>query len=148
MPIVLLFGTCKLYIFNLNLTGTPNWTGAETVMRIGHFKWDRRIIKSQSTSTINWTTATSYEPENGFGFFIQNDSRTLDIQNEWYYNPNTKKIRVYSTSQPTNFKLSTVENICNISASYIKIENIKFTGANSFALWGDVHGTVRSNVTI
>lgn len=135
-------------ITSSNLTGTPNWTGAEAVMRIGHFKWDRRIITSQSTSTINWTIATSYEPENNFGFFIQNDSRTLDIQNEWHFNTTTKKIRVYSTSQPVNVKLSTVESLCNVSASYIKIQNISFTGANSYAVWGDVHGTIRSNVTI
>lgn len=135
-------------ITSSNLTGTPDWTGAEVVLRTRHFVWDRRVITSQSTSTINWSTATSYEPQNDFGFFIQNDARTLDIHNEWYYNSTTKKIIVYSTSQPTSFKLSTVENLCNISASYIKIENISFTGANSYAIWGDVHGTVRSNVTI
>ena len=92
-------------ITSSNLTGSPNWTGAEAVMRIGHFKLDRRVITSQSGGTVNWTTATSYEPQDGFGFFIQNDARTLDVQNEWYYNPATKKIRIYSAVQPPNVKV-------------------------------------------
>lgn len=134
-------------ITSSNLTGTPNWTGAEAVMRIGHFKWDRRVITSQSSGTINWTTATSYEPENNFGFFIQNDIRTLDAQNEWYYNPSTKKISVYSVGQPTSVKVASVDNILTIAASYLTIENISIEGANSRGITRDAT-TLRQDITI
>ena len=48
---------------------------------------------------------------NNQGFFIQNDSRTLDQQNEWYYNPTTHKLQIYSTSQPINVKVSSVDKL-------------------------------------
>ena len=134
-------------ITSSDLTGSPNWTGAEAVMRIGHFKLDRRTITSQSAGTINWTSATSYEPENNFGFFIQNDARCLDQQNEWYFNPSTKKLLIYSTSQPTNVKVSTIDNLFTVNAGYLIVQNIDFTGANLAAIYS-ASTTSRQHITI
>ena len=49
------------------------------------------------------------------GFFIQNDPRTLDVPNEWYYNPNTNKLRVYSIGTPSNVQLASVETLMNVA---------------------------------
>ena len=49
-------------ITSSNLTGTPNWTGAEAVVRTNAFILDRRVITSQSSGTINWASGLSYTP--------------------------------------------------------------------------------------
>lgn len=124
-------------ITSSSLSGTPNWTGAEVVIRSARYVYAKRTISSQSTGTLNYSTSTTIHND-GYGFFIQNDVRTLDAQNEWYYNPTTKKIRIYSTSQPTNVKIASVENLVvfdklsyNYSlAAHIKIENIDLIGSN------------------
>src|ERR1035437_8834850 len=79
-------------ITSSSLTGTPNWTGAALVVRTNQFILDRTIITSQSGGTLTYSPALAYTPTDGFGYFIQNDSRTLDTANDWYYNPSTKKI--------------------------------------------------------
>ena len=117
-----------------NLNGTPNWTGAELAFNNTPYTIKRCPITSQTGSTLNFTK----DPhdglilKDGLKFIIQNDARTLDVQNEWYYNPSTKKLRVYSTSQPSNVKVSTIEVlVTNTSKHYITIDNISFVGSNS-----------------
>ena len=119
------------------LTGTPDWTGAEVVIRKARWIWQRANVTSQTTSTVSYTDiqSGSFSPQDGWGFFFQDDVRTLDTQNEWYYNPTTKKIRIYSTSQPANVKVASSEYLVTSSGdSYITIENINFTGANTYAI--------------
>lgn len=139
--------TANTNLTSSSLSGTPNWTGAEAVIRTALFKMDRRTITSQSGGTINFS-ATTYTPEVGNGFFIQNDVRTLDQQNEWYFNPSTDKVRVYSTTQPTNFKIASVENLLTISANYVVVDGLSFEGANTYAITGDASHTPRTGATI
>lgn len=139
----------KTSITSSSLTGTPDWTGAEVVIRTGHFIIDRSTITSQSGGTLNFNTLSQgYEPSNLNGFFIQNDSRTLDVQNEWYYNPTTKKIRIYSTSQPTNVKVASVEKLIEVRGNYLRFENIDFTGANGAAMYNWDANPRWNNITI
>jgi len=123
-------------ITSSSLSGTPSWTGAEVVVRTSAWTIDRRVITSQSSGTISWTTNTSFEwNADGYGFFIQNDVRTLDKQNEWYYNPTTKKIRIYSASQPVNVNVASVDYLLIADYNYITIDGINFTGANTNAIY-------------
>ena len=70
----------------------------------------------------------------GYGFFIQNDSRTLDLQNEWYYNPSTKKIRIYSTAAPANVQVATKDTLVYMKyRNYITFDNLSFQGSNKDA---------------
>ena len=134
-------------ITSSSLSGTPDWTGAELVIKLGLFVLDRRNITSQSKGTLIFTPATTYEPVNGYGFFIQNDVRTLDSQGEWYYNPSTKKLRVYSTSSPTNVEVASISTLATINSEYITIENITFRGANTYTIYNNTYG-VSSNLII
>ena len=138
-------------ITSSSLTGTPDWTGATVVVRTKNWTIDQTEIASQSTGTLNFTALPGYEPTNGYGFFIQADSRTLDYQNEWYYNPTTKKIQVYSTSQPTNVKVASVENILTINGDYVTIDGLDITGANSNLIYTastTIDHTIIQNCTI
>ncbi len=80
-----------------NLTGTPNWTGAELAFNNNDWTVKRCPITAQSGGTLTFTNPETFTiVENNLKFIIQNDTRTLDHQNEWYFNPSTKKIRIYS----------------------------------------------------
>ncbi len=112
-----------------------NWTGAEVVIKKERWIIDRKTITSASGTTIDFSSS-SYTGHSGWGFFIQNDSRTLDTQNEWYYNPSTKKIKIYSTSTPSNVQVSTLSNLVYaVNRNNIVFNGIKFSGANSDAFY-------------
>ncbi|MDQ2720976.1 MAG: right-handed parallel beta-helix repeat-containing protein, partial [Bacteroidota bacterium] len=118
-----------------SLSALANWTGAEVVTRTLRWVIDRGTISSQSGNTINYTKTGTYEPSNGWGFFIQNSTSTLDQQNEWYYNPFTKRIRVYSTFSPMNVQLATIDTLININNyNYITFSNIFLQGANKIGI--------------
>ena len=113
-----------------------NWAGAEAVIRKNNYATDRCLITNHSGTKLTYNNLGT--AENGtanFGYFIQNDVRTLDVQNEWYFNSSTKKIRIYSTASPTNVQVTTVGNlIYNNGYDYIIVDGINFTGANYAAL--------------
>lgn len=116
-------------ITSTSLTGTPDWTGATVVMKTNTYTLKRALVTSQSTSTINFATISPV-PEAGFGFFFINDIRCCTSQNDWYYDVTSKKLSVYSTAQPTNFNISTVDYLFTVNSNYIKIDSLSFTGAN------------------
>ncbi|MGE5394960.1 MAG: right-handed parallel beta-helix repeat-containing protein, partial [Candidatus Saccharibacteria bacterium] len=122
-------------ITSSSLSGTPNWTGGEVVVRIFKYFLSRAPISSQSGGTLQLSKNLIYEPENGYGFFIQNNPQTLDVQNEWYYNPSTKKLRIYSATTPQNVKIATIQDLVTMHASYITFDNLTLTGANNCGIY-------------
>lgn len=128
------------------LTGTPNWTGAEVVIRPNRWILNRCTITSQSGGTLVFSPATSYTPIDGFGFFIQNDVRTLDQQNEWFFDQATKKLKIYSSYNPGDVKVATVDDVVTVNASYVTIQDIAVTGANDNLLTSD--GVQRTNLIV
>ncbi|HEY5371623.1 MAG TPA: T9SS type A sorting domain-containing protein [Hanamia sp.] len=124
------------YITSSSLTGTPNWTGADVVIKKDRWTLEIGNITSQSGGTLNYTCPNLASITTGTGFFIQNDIRTLDTANEWYYNPKTGKIDIYSTNSPTNVQVATVQNLMVAASgvSYISVMNLSFIGSNSDAL--------------
>ncbi len=109
-----------------------NWTGAEVVIRMNRWVLDRNKINTHSGSTFTYTdNLGDYLPSNNFGFFIQNDARTLDTINEWYFNPSTKKLRIFSNTYPSEIKIAGIKNLVDISQrNFVTINNISFEGAN------------------
>lgn len=117
-----------------SLSGSPNWTGADVVIRKQRWIIDRNKVTSQSGGTIYYTSASTYNGQNGYGFFIQNDSRTLDETNEWYFNPSTKKIRIYNTSTPSNVRVASIDTLVNVQyRNFIIFDNLSFQGSNKDA---------------
>ena len=137
-------------ITSSNLTGAINWTGAEAVIKRNGYALERRIIKSHSGSTITYETAIPVGLS-GYGFIIQNDPRTLDQQNEWYYNPTTHKIQVFSAQKPNDVKVASVESlfILEATADNSTIDGIEFIGANKHAIYRvSPSGSKISNVKV
>jgi parallel beta-helix repeat protein len=118
------------------LTATPNWTGAEVVMRKRISILDRNTINSHSGNTIFYTSQSVYYPvQAGFGYFIQNDIKTLDRFGEWYYNPTLKKMYIYSGTNPSSYVIqgSSVDNLVSASnQSNIVFDNLELKGANQY----------------
>ncbi|RZL06131.1 MAG: right-handed parallel beta-helix repeat-containing protein, partial [Pedobacter sp.] len=125
--------------------GITNWTGAELVIRSSHWTLDRTIVSTNTSGLFTYNPATTYEPVNGLGYFIQNDSRTLDTAGEWYYNPTTHRLKLYSREPPLNVQMSTKDTLISIEGSNIIIDNIEVSGANMYGFSTDWY---RNNVTI
>jgi hypothetical protein len=114
-----------------------NWTGAQVVIRKNPYVIDKGTINSQSGATLNYTDIGSgfYSPTANYGFFIQNDPRTLDVQNEWYFDASTKKIKIYSITLPTNVQVVTLDNnIYSSGSNSIVINGVNFQGSNQDAV--------------
>lgn len=115
---------------------TTNWTGAQLVVRLTNWLTDRDTITSMAGNKITHTyhSAAGAGAAN-FGFFIQNDVRTLDVQNEWYYNPSTKKLRIFSATAPTGVRASTIDTLLfSTPRDFFTINGIDFMGSNKITL--------------
>ncbi len=140
-------------ISSTDLSNNINWTGAELVANNTTYTIIRNPIVSQNGNTIffahnkndiGWQKAPGYLVPK---FFIQNDLRSLDANNEWYFDPNTKKINIYNTSMPTGVQVSAEDMLVNITSygrDYITINGIDFTGANKAAV--EIHNSKNISV--
>lgn len=130
-----------------SLTGTPNYTGSEIVIRTAHWVIDVSKVTSQSGGTLNFSPGITYTPSlGGNGYFLQNDSILLDTNGEWYFDSTTKKFGVYSTTTPT-VEISTIDTLVWLSKKhYLTFDNITFTGANKAAFQLDTarHITIQN----
>ena len=130
----------KYAISGNQLSSSPNWKGAEVVIKKNQWIINTHQIEEHSGQQIQYNGSTStYQAEVDFGFFIQNHIKTLDTFGEWYFNPATKKMNVYfGNSNPSSMKVevSTLANL--LTKDYrdenITIENIHFKGANNDAI--------------
>ena len=129
-----------LSITDNELTSSTNWTGAEVVIRKLYWIMDRNLITAHSGGKLTFVSGSGYSPhQDKFGYFIQNDVRTLDQFGEWYFNPSTKKLYVYfGGNAPTNYVVEAstrdhlVTNTYNVSN--IVFDNLTFKGSNSNAI--------------
>lgn len=120
---------------------TINWKGAELVLFDSAYTLTRKVISSQSGQTLTYSGYRT--PGSNKGFFIQNDPRALDAQNEWYYNPVTRKLLIYSTTKPANVQVSTIDGLVSLSKrDYIQFENLSFQGANKHAIFIDASDSI------
>jgi len=119
------------------LTGTPNWTGAEVVIRKIRWMLDRNIITNHVSNTLTYKTGSAWVPTASYGYFIQNDARTLDIFGEWYFNSSDKSIKMYSSVNPSSYtiKSSVLSNLVSLlNYNYITFSNLTFEGSNEDAI--------------
>jgi len=128
------------YITDNSLPASPNWAGAEIVMRTDMYLINRGKITSQSTHQINYDRTGFAGTGNGYvgwGYFIQNDIRTLTTLGEWYYDDNTNKFYMYfgSVDPATKVvKVASLDTGVSSSQSYVTIDNINFQGFNGVGL--------------
>lgn len=132
-------------------TFTTDWAGADIVLRTSRWIHDRGTISSTNgANTINFSTSGFASPvtSDGYGFFLQNSSKTLDQFGEWYYNPSTQKIRMYfAGNTPSNYlvQVSKTDTLLQIRHNYITVRDISFQGGN-YGIWNDWGGVTNPSV--
>ncbi|HEU4472781.1 MAG TPA: right-handed parallel beta-helix repeat-containing protein [Flavisolibacter sp.] len=67
------------------LPSSPDWTGAEIVIRKNRWVLDRNAVTAHNGHTITYTSESGYWASAGYGYFFQNHRAALDERGEWYY---------------------------------------------------------------
>lgn len=121
----------NLSITDNELTNSPNWTGAEVVVRNKRWKLDRRTAQ-HSGNTISFQPALSADhiPLDNFGYFFQNHPNALDQAGEFTYDATTKKFRIIYGENPNNVTIATshTQNVVSIiNRTNITFENLEFS---------------------
>jgi parallel beta-helix repeat protein len=121
-------------IISAGLSPNVDWTGAIAVIRKNNWIIDKDTITAQSAGTLSCISHSNYKGQRNYGFFIENDPRTLDQQNEWYYNTSLQKLKFFSKNYPTKVQVSTIDTLVSINGSdNINFTGISFTGSNKIA---------------
>lgn len=128
-----------------SLSDDTNYVGKEIVIRRNQWLIDALSVSAQEDGTLTVTpqmTVTSVG--GGNGFFFQNDSSYVDTVGEYSYNKTTKKLIVYSESEPT-VQISTLDTLVWIAGDNIVFDNINFEGGNKYGFKID---TLSNHITI
>lgn len=114
------------------LSGSPNWTGAELVLRKANWTLERSPITDHTNTVITYTTFSTISGSAGFGYFIQKDIRTLNNLGEWYYDGDTLFV-YFGANNPASYNVK-ITNLDYLVTSggfdYITLDNISFDGAS------------------
>lgn len=138
-------------ITQASLGSSPSWVGAELVIRRNEYVWSRAYVTSHNSGgVIGFTEPSNQQANDGWGFFFQNDIKTLDTLGDWYYDTTAKKLNVYFGASPTGghtVKAACINELITINNfSYITIDGINFTGANYIAI--RAYGASANNIKI
>jgi parallel beta-helix repeat protein len=127
--------TNKGYVTNREILKMTDFTGGEIVIRKNNWVIDRHTILSQKEGKISYDPdGSGYDPQNGYGFFIQNHPATLDLNGEWYFDAQNQQLYLYSDQNLENqdVRVSSKDGVLRIlnKSSHIIFRNLDFTGAN------------------
>lgn len=134
-------------ITDSQLTNTPNWIGAEVVIKKNNWTIDRSLITNHTNSTITYTSGSNYDPvlvDGSYSYFIQKDVKTLTTLGEWYCD-GTYIYMYFGANNPGNYtvKTSVVSNIVTIdSKNTISIENLTFEGGNAYGVYTNLSSEI------
>jgi hypothetical protein len=133
-----------------NPSSTIDWDGAEAVLRVHGYILSRRTISSHSGTTFTLSSAVENTIINGNGYFITNHINTLDKQGEWYFNPTSKQVTLYSTVNPTSLvvKAATLDTLISCyDDDYIIVDGLQVEGSNKFGIfyYSAVGATVKNS---
>jgi hypothetical protein len=126
-----------------DLANTPNWTGAELVIRKINWTLERSPITDHSTHVITYTKFSDVSPNDGYGYFIQNDLKTLDTDiqtpniGDWYYT-GTRLYMYFGAIDPATkiVKISNLDKLLTSGATnsthfdYITLIGVDFEGSS------------------
>lgn len=135
---------------------TPNWTGAELVIRENRWTLTRHTISDHGNDTITFTPALTYNPT-GYGYFVQNSQTALDVLGEWYHDHSANRLYLHldatlpavytirASALDYGVNVGTYENIV-ITDIYLR----GFNKATVYANYGDydAHGLKVDNCII
>ncbi|MFD0766878.1 right-handed parallel beta-helix repeat-containing protein [Mucilaginibacter lutimaris] len=123
-------------IYGPQLPVSTYHSGAEVVIRKTRWIIDRSPIISQTSNSLTFEGNKNIAKK-GYGYFIQNDIKTLDRPGEWFYDKTKKAMYVYfGKIKPSSVSVTTsaFKHVVDIQKfNYLSFENISFTGAGQCA---------------
>ncbi|HEY3445207.1 MAG TPA: right-handed parallel beta-helix repeat-containing protein [Myxococcales bacterium] len=129
-------------ITDTTLSGTPDWTGAQVVLRVNNWIMARKDIAQHSGNTISYTPQ-DVTVDDGYGYFIQNDLRALDQFGEWYYSAGGKFYMYFGADDPNAHvvKVSVKDKLAYMVSgkAYVTFDGLSFEGGNVATV--DIRGT-------
>lgn len=135
-------GVTSLTDAELSSTGIT-WTGAEVVVRNStRNRISRYPITNHTGTTLTFSGGnTAYPLGKDWGYFVQNDKRTLDQFGEWYYDTKTSTFYMYFGTENTinhTIKTATLNSLIVLGRGItnIQIENLFLNGSNNTAIYG------------
>jgi len=132
------------------LTSTPNWTGAEVVIKKNNWTIDRSVITNHTNNTITYTSGSTYNPvsvDGVYGYFIQKSLNTLTQMGDWY----TDGVNLYmyfGSNNPNSYvvKASTIDKVITIdSKNTVTINDLTIEGGNVYGIYAYLSVTI--NIT-
>jgi parallel beta-helix repeat protein len=132
----------KEAVTSSSLSGGQRWDGAETVLRSRRWILDRLRVKSHEGAVLRFERESTYEPYDGFGFFIQDHPAALDAEGEWCFDSGKGEIILYSSTNPGKnvYEYPAERFLMNAGGSaFLAVEGIEFRGSDEFIL--DASGT-------
>lgn len=147
--------TIRSHVGKTQLTGkeqlTTDWTGADVVIRKNLWQIDTDKIISQQGNTLTFKGTPTAMNDN-WGYFIQDHPKTLDQDGEWYFNPSTKQVMLYYSTDPGSKDIEASIYTAGINMagqSNIVVQNIAFTQQRQFGINGkNLRAVTLSNLTI
>ena len=119
------------------LSGAPDWTGAEVVVRAYKWRLVRTVVSSHSSNTITIPALADIELKDGFGYFFVNDLKAIDQEGEWAYNSATGVLYLYAATNPntTPISFARYDTLVNITGSgYVTLKHVHLQHAGKLAL--------------
>jgi len=115
------------------MVSASNWTGAEAVIRTARWKLENKVVSFNATTGTFTFSAVEESLTPGWGYFLQNDLKTLDQAGEWYCKDGVFYMHFGGASPGANVvKVAVYDDLITISnREYTTVENLKITGANS-----------------
>ena len=114
-----------------------DWRGAEVVVRSRRWILDRVKVKSSRGGAISFDEPLSYEPYDGWGFFLQNHPAALDREGEWCVDAATGTILLKTSGDPRRHEyfIPAGDCVADFSKSrHLVIDGIAFRGGNDTVL--------------
>lgn len=124
-----------------------NYDNAEIQIRASKFVMNRARISDHTNRTLTYSfdhcvrtgssTACYSAAASGEGFFVQDHIKTLNRENEWYYNRSNKLLNIYSTASSLPTVKASVTDYCilsNNSNDFVTIDGLFLEGADSIGV--------------
>ncbi|WP_256011452.1 T9SS type A sorting domain-containing protein [Desertivirga xinjiangensis] len=136
-----------------DLSGSPDWTGSEIVIRSERWRLNRTKVSLHSGNSITIPSVTGIQNlRDGYGYFFVNDIKAIDTEGEWAYNSASGKLYLHSAIDPNtqSIRFPRTDTIIHIrSASNVTLKNVDVTCAGKIAVClTNSPGSVIENVNI
>jgi uncharacterized repeat protein (TIGR02059 family) len=135
------------------LAASPDWDGAEAVIRKNDWTLDRCTISNHTGNVLTYTSlGTNLNATANYGYFIQNDLRCVTSYGDWYHNASTGKFYMFFGAVDPSTKIVKVSTINNLLynhsySTYVTVDNLSFTGSIANAIdyyWNTDHCIIQN----